>query len=115
VASVQRYQSARFTAASLNAWRVEQGLLIGEMAWVFGIPIGTLKDKLYGRSGIRLRMERAVEMTELLLHAGIRPPGWPARLDGRIHANILGYGDDQSAAKPDFSPEQLSEKRDFRR
>jgi hypothetical protein len=49
--------TSRFTGSTLNAWRGRHGLQVDEMAWVFGYSIGTLKDKLYSRSSIRLDTE----------------------------------------------------------
>lgn len=61
------------------------------MAWLFGYPLSTLKDKLYSGSPIGLDIDRLVELVDVHLHAGIRPAGWPLRLSGRIHANIVGH------------------------
>ena len=73
----------------LNEWRVQRGLHVHEMAWVFGYPMATLKDKLYGRSPIRLDTERIADLIDLALHRGYAPPGWPARLRDAVHMNTL--------------------------
>ena len=79
---------SRFTASTLNAWRVRHGLQLNEMAWVFGYSVGALKDKLYNRSPIRLDTDRIAELVDLALHRGYSPPGWPTRLRDRIHQNL---------------------------
>jgi hypothetical protein len=96
--------SKRFTPDALQAWRIGHGLFIREMAHAFGFSVGRLKDKLYGRTPITEQVDRLTEMTDLLLHRGIRPPAWPDRLARRIHANIVGYNDRHSAQNRDSSP-----------
>ena len=80
---------SRFTASTLNAWRVRHGLRVDEMAWLLGWPLGTLKHKLYSGGRIRLDADRQTENIDLLLHAGIRPAGWPIRLHQAVHVNTL--------------------------
>jgi len=59
------------------------------MASVFGWPPGTLKHKLYSGGRLGLDVDRQTENIDLLLHAGIRPAGWPARLSYAVHVNRL--------------------------
>ena len=82
---------SRFLPADLQAWRTRRGLTVREMAWVLGIPLGTLKDKLSGRHPQRLRLDtdRAIDCVDMLLALGVPPPGWPMRLNGRVHVNRL--------------------------
>ena len=80
---------SRFAASTLNAWRVQHGLLVDEMAWLLGYSVGRLKDKLHGRTPIGLDTERVVELVDLALHRGYAPPGWPARLRDAVHVNQL--------------------------
>jgi len=61
------------------------------MAWLFGYPVGTLKDKLYSRAPIRLDKDRIADLVELAIHRGYAPPGWPTRLHDRIHVNIVDF------------------------
>lgn len=80
---------SRLTSAMLNEWRVGHGLRVDEMACLFGYPVSTLKDKLYGRTPVRLDTERIADLVDLALHRGYAPPGWPARLRDAVHANTL--------------------------
>jgi hypothetical protein len=80
---------SRFTSSSLNAWRVNHGLFVRDMAWLFGWPLGTLKHKLYGGGPIGLDADRQTENIDLLLRAGIQPAGWPLRLRDAVHVNKL--------------------------
>ena len=77
---------SRFTSVTLNEWRVQRGLHVDK---VFGYPVATLKDKLYGRTPVRLNTERIVDLVDLALHRGYPPPGWPARLRDAVHVNRL--------------------------
>jgi hypothetical protein len=77
------------TAAELRIWRKRRGLQIRELTWLHGIPVSTLNGKLSSKHPPRLDTERIVEMVDLLLHAGIRPPGWPQRLRHRIQQNTI--------------------------
>lgn len=76
--------SRRFTPGSLNEWRSDHNLYVREMAWLLGIPVSTLKDKLYGRSPIRLDTDRVIGGVEMLMRRGVAPEGWPERLFRRI-------------------------------
>lgn len=80
---------SRFTARTLNAWRVNHGLYVREMAWLFGVPPATLKDKLYDRAPIRLDTDRIADLVDLALRRGVPPPGWPERLRRAVHVNTL--------------------------
>ena len=78
---------SRFTPAKLQRWRQSYGLTIREMAWLLGIPAGTLRDKLSGRHPPRFDTDRMLDTIELLLHRGVAPPGWPRRLRYCVHDN----------------------------
>ena len=81
---------SRFTPAELRSWRRRYGLTVREMAWLLGVPLGTLRNKLSGRYGARLDTDRMLDCVEMLLHLGVRPPGWPGRLIRHIHDNNSG-------------------------
>jgi hypothetical protein len=80
-------RAARFTGNGLNAWRKRRGLLVRELAWIHGIAVGTLEDKLTGRYPPRLDTERIVDLVDLALARGYAPPGWPHRLWRQIQVN----------------------------
>jgi hypothetical protein len=83
--------SRRFTAPALNQWRVSRGLYVRELAKMLGYSCSRLKDKLYERSPLTEQLDAQLENVELLLAAGIRPYGWPARLDRRIVVTRIDY------------------------
>jgi hypothetical protein len=91
---------ARFTGNDLNAWHKHRGLYVRELAWIHGIAVGTLEDKLTERHPPRLDTERIVDLVDLALARGYAPPGWPHRLWRQIHANNLG---DDTAEITQFS------------
>jgi hypothetical protein len=66
--------------------------LVRELAWIHGIAIGTLEDKLIDRYPPRLDTERIVDAVEFALRRGYAPPGWPLRLWREVHANNLSNG-----------------------
>jgi hypothetical protein len=100
-------RSVRFTPISLNAWRRAHRLYVREMAFMLGIPTTTLKDKLYGRGPIRLRVDRELGNIDLMLAAGIRPEGWPDRLARRIVVTRIDYIETMSTQTCDDTPEKL--------
>jgi hypothetical protein len=81
---------SRRSPRELRAWRDRWGLRNPELAWLLGIPLGTLKHKLTDPRRLRLDTDRKLDDAEMLLHLGIRPSGWPPRLIGRIHNNNIG-------------------------
>lgn len=85
-------RAQRFTSgAQLNAWREAHELYVRELAFVLGMPLATLKDRLYCDGDITMRMDRAIENIELLLKLGCPPAGWPVRLRRRIVAAPIDY------------------------
>ena len=84
-----RARPVALDGAGLNHWRKIHGLYIYELAHLFGFSRSKLTDRLYGRVACQQTAERLIEMIDMLLHAGIRPPGWPDRLADRVHVNRL--------------------------
>ena len=101
--------SRRFTSgAVLNEWRIAHELYVRELASLFGMPIATVKDKLYDRAPMTMRVDRAIANIEYLIALGAPPEGWPERLRYRlIRATSFEYIEPQSAETPDQSPTEL--------
>lgn len=99
-------KSQRFhSGAALNAWREAHGLFVAEMAIVLGMPLSTFKDKLYARTDMTMRMDRAINNIEMLLKLGCPPSGWPARLHRRVLATFDEYDTHRESTIAPQSPE----------
>lgn len=77
------------TAAELMAWRDKYGLRTPELAHLIGMSASGIRNKMVGRRRISRRMDRQTECIDLLIAAGIRPPGWPMRLNRRVRARLF--------------------------
>jgi hypothetical protein len=103
-------RAARFRGEGLNAWRRRRGLYVRELAWIHGIAVSTLEDKLADRYPPRLDTERIVDLVDLALARGYAPPGWPHRLSRQIHVNNLDYDTAKITQHSEFRPSASGEK-----